>query len=156
MDTLDPKYILDGPSVLISHENLYREVPGQRQVQWFQARIQAFELTYFSDYLGDHDKAPFSGALEDSEANALAREMLGDFVEEHRLAFAGRVIRDQDVDGAEPLVRQRRHRNEFTIYYEIVEDLGPVEGAMGAPAGKSLTATPGERRSGHRNFQKFG
>ncbi len=121
--SLNPKYILDGPLFETSEEVLSREVPGEHRVQNYRARVQYFELKYYSDYMDDEDE-PFPGALMDSDANELARDLLDQFVADNRLPQIGKFVYDDHVDGAETVAQYAEHENEFTIYYQIIEDTG--------------------------------
>lgn len=122
-ELLDDKYVLDGPEVQFGFELLRREVPRRHRLQTYWARVQHFKLTYYSDFMPDEDE-PFDGALCDDDAEWLARNLLHAFVKSNRLPQIGRYVEDDDVDGAETAEDYRRHKNEYTIYYTIIEDTG--------------------------------
>ncbi|UTC28804.1 hypothetical protein MARCHEWKA_02920 [Brevundimonas phage vB_BpoS-Marchewka] len=121
---LASRYILDAPSLEVTAET-GRKPNARKGMITFPTRVQVFSLTYYSDYIdAPHDGEDEADLLSDDEANELARMALRQYVEAHRLPVVGRVIQDEDVDGAESV--RPRHELEFTITYVIEEDVTGV------------------------------
>lgn len=116
------RYIVDGPHLDVEYCEMPQEVRGRRTVEWIEARVQEFTLTYRSDYHLDYDRPPFEGALEDGEASLLAEETLRGYVAGHRLEPVGSHVSDGMVSGAGGETDTDFH----TIVYRIIEKIGSV------------------------------